>query len=109
MEYRNTYWPLQSHKSDQDHSRHNRGYRCSHRGCCHIARPQPRRWWAYRALHHIGWVHQPRKWPGKEKAPEEPVKDETIGPGVRRAASPTVGKLKDVDPLAELRKEILGE
>ena len=55
------------------------------------------------------WVHQPRKWPGKEKAPEEPVKDETIGPGVRRAASPTVGKLKDVDPLAELRKEILGE
>ena len=55
------------------------------------------------------WVHQPRQWPSKEKAPEEPVKDETIGPGVRRAAEPTIGKSKDVDPLAELRKEILGE
>jgi hypothetical protein len=64
---------------------------------------------ALNAANQQQWVHQPRTWPGKEKAPEEPVKDETIGPGVRRAASPTVGKLKDVDPLAELRKEILGE
>ena len=54
------------------------------------------------------WAHQPRVWPCKDKT-EEPVKDETIGPGVRRAAEPTIGKSKDIDPLAELRKEILGE
>ena len=64
---------------------------------------------ALNAVNQQQWVHQPRKWPGKENSTEEPVKDETIGPGVRRAASPTVGKPKDVDPLAELRKEILGE
>ena len=64
---------------------------------------------ALNAANQQKWVHQPRKWPGKEKAPEEPVNDETIGPGVRRAAEPTIGKSKDVDPLAELRKEILGE
>ena len=63
---------------------------------------------ALNAANQQQWVHQPRVWPGREK-PEEPVKDETIGPGVRRAAEPTIGKSKDVDPLAELRKEILGE
>lgn len=59
------------------------------------------------------WQHVPRKWPGKEdkqgNGPEEPKMDETIGPGVRRAAEPKIGKSKDIDPLAELRKEILGE
>ena len=64
---------------------------------------------ALNAVNQQQWVHQPRQWPGKEKAPEEPVKNETIGPGVRRAAEPTIGKTKDIDPLAELRKEILGE
>jgi|EP01043_Picozoa_sp_COSAG02_P057125 hypothetical protein len=55
------------------------------------------------------WQHVPRKWPGKEDKQEEPKMDETLGPGVRRAAEPKIGKSKDVDPLAELRKEILGE
>jgi len=63
---------------------------------------------ALNAANQQQWVHQPRVWPGKGET-EEPVKDETIGPGVRRAAEPTIGKSKDVDPLAELRKEILGE
>ena len=63
---------------------------------------------ALNAANQQQWIHQPRVWPGKEKT-EEPVKDETIGPGVRRAAEPTIGKSKDIDPLAELRKEILGE
>ena len=64
---------------------------------------------ALNAANQQQWVHQPRKWPGKKDAAEEPVKDESLGPGVRRAAEPTVGKAKDIDPLAELRKEILGE
>ena len=67
---------------------------------------------ALNAMNQKQWVHQPRQWPSKEKdavATQEPVKDETIGPGVRRAAEPTIGKSKDIDPLAELRKEILGE
>ncbi len=55
------------------------------------------------------WVHPPRKWPKKEEEQPEPVKDETIGPNVRRAGEPKIGKPKDADPLAELRKEILGE
>ena len=55
------------------------------------------------------WVHQARKWPQKDKDLPEPVKDETIGPNVRRAGEPKIGKPKDADPLAELRKEILGE
>ena len=55
------------------------------------------------------WVHQPRKWPKKDEDLPEPVKDETIGPGVRRAGEPTIGKPKDIDPLEELRKEILGK
>ena len=40
---------------------------------------------------------------------DAPEKDESLGSGVRRAAEPTVGKAKNNDPLAELRKEILGE
>ena len=68
---------------------------------------------ALNAANHQPWQHVPRKWPEKGKkgegTAEEPQKDETIGPGVRRAAEPKIGKSKEVDPLAELRKEILGE
>ena len=64
---------------------------------------------ALNAANQQQWVHQPRKWPTKEKEMQEPEKDESLGSGVRRAAEPTVGKAKDIDPLAELRKEILGE
>ena len=68
---------------------------------------------ALNAANRQPWQHVPRKWPKKddkgEGVAEEPKKDETIGPGVRRAAEPKIGKSKDVDPLAELRKEILGE
>ena len=58
------------------------------------------------------WVHQPRKWPDRDggtEAATDAKKDDTLRPGVRRAAEPTMGKVKDTDPLAELRKEILGK
>ena len=64
---------------------------------------------ALNAANRQPWHHGPRKWPGKEDEQEEPKMDETLGPGVRRAAEPKVGKIKDADPLAGLRKEILGE
>ena len=64
---------------------------------------------ALNAANRQPWHHVPRKWPGKEDKQEEPKMDETLGPGVRRAAEPKVGKIKDADPLAGLRKEILGE
>jgi len=55
------------------------------------------------------WVHVPRAWPQKDK-PVEPKKDDDntpgVTPGVRRSG-PTGGG-EDADPLAELRKEILG-
>ena len=64
---------------------------------------------ALNAVNHKQWVHQPRKWPGKDKSSEDTVKYDSLGPGVRRAAEPMNGNIKDIDPLAELRKEILGE
>ena len=67
---------------------------------------------ALNAANRQPWHHVPSKWPGKEdeqgNGTEEPKKDETIGPGVRRAAEPRIGKSKDAYPLAELRKQILG-
>ena len=53
------------------------------------------------------FVHQPRTWP-KKKEEEEGQEERPLGPGVRRAAEQTVGKKKDVDPLAELAKEVFG-
>jgi len=64
---------------------------------------------ALNSVNRQAWVHQPRKWPKKEEDLPEPEMDATIGPSVRRAGEPTIGKPKDVDPLEELRKEILGE
>ena len=56
------------------------------------------------------FVHQPRTWPKKkeEEEEEEEQAERPLGPGVRRAAEPTVGKKKDVDPLTELAKEVFG-
>ena len=54
------------------------------------------------------FVHQPRAWPKKEEDDVQEQPERPLGPGVRRAAEPTVGKPKDVDPLAELAKEVFG-
>ena len=64
---------------------------------------------ALNAANRQPWQHVPRKWPGRDDKQEEPKMDETLGPGVRRAAESKLGNSKDIDPLAELRKEILGE